>query len=335
MNKESLKRQFLMRHMPNALNGYESDAFRSYYQEIRDSAVDGYYESNKFKNLAYDFFDGRVDNPREMVSYVFGTGANKFWCFEHNLIDYPMVDFKTIFDIVVELDNIKEKLLSEDDSHPYTHTPDYNFYNLWCCTSEPFENIIINSFPMELSFHSSSRGSKWMRELCNKKDEYEGELMVDQDGMYVDTSYFDSEVDKLVYSKMLKERGDIDQTFIKQVTDIVCEKHPNTIFKTLTDTDVVCYVFVNPEDAKRVNLETFFDDINTFNVFNYEVTENSDGDDVWNGIDVEMRLLEDEWKQAYVSLYESLHEKISHDFECGIVPIPEKTMKVNLSNLLD
>lgn len=319
--------------MPNALNGDEGDAFRSYYQEIRDSAVDGYYESSKFKQLAYEFFEGRVDNPREMVAFVFGTGDNKFWCFEHNIIDYPMSDFDTIHDIVVELDDIQVRLTSEDDCF-YTHTPDYDYYNLWCCTSVPFQNIIVNSFPMELSFHSCSRGRNWIRELCNEKDDYEGELMVDQDGMFVDTSYFESEVDKLVSRKMSIERGNIDRTFIKRVTEIVCEKYPNTIFKT-THQEIVRYVFVNPEDSKRVKLESFFKDVDNFDVVDFTVSEDSNGDDILVGIEDEMGLLENEWKQAYISLYESLHKKVTHDFECGIVPLPAKKMKINLSKLLD
>ena len=49
MNKDSLKRQFLMRHMPNALNGSVEDAFRQYYDELRAAEDENGYRVPNIK----------------------------------------------------------------------------------------------------------------------------------------------------------------------------------------------------------------------------------------------------------------------------------------------
>lgn len=326
MNKESLMKQFFMRHMPNMLNGDHTEMLTNYYQELRDTAVDGRYESTKYRKLAYEFFEGKVDTPREMVAYIFGTGQNKFWCFEHNISDYAMSQFKTLLDIERKLEDIQEELMPEVIDG--TYTKDFNVYNLWCCTSEPFQNIIINSADFMVGSNNFTHYSDLNDEVCNTKDEYDGEIMVDENDMYVNTEYHDDPIDGLVKTDMYRAAIPIITKYNKLMIDYIRKEYPNTIFRSVSD-NIYSYTFARWEDADNVSLDNFFDDLNKFNIIDMGFEEITiDGKTLF-------AYYHNEIVNEYKTIYNLLYQSHKIDIENGVVKMPRRKMSISLKGLLD
>lgn len=332
INKESLKRQFFMRHMPNMLTGDYHTNLTAYYQELRDNAnPDGSYDISKYKTLAYEFFEGKVDNPREMVAYIFGTGQNKFWCFENNITDVPMTSFDTVYDVIDKLEDIQKEILEEDGED--TYEKDHEVFNLWCCTSEPFENIIINSSSFIISNSAFYRFGDLVDSLCRTQDDYDGQIMVDDDGLYVNTEYHDDPINELVKTDMMRQRHNIDRKYNAMIIDRLIEKYPNTIVKSITDTDIVSYMVVNHDDSKNIKLENFFESINTFNIINVEDSEKN-GDSLVIDGEAMLDWFIEERTNEYNELYAKLYAKHKADIDAGVAKLPKKTMGINLSGLM-
>ena len=327
MNKKSLMKQFFMRHMPDMLNGDHTEMLTQYYQSLRDSADDGCYDVTKYRHLAYDFFEGKVDNPREMVSYIFGTGKNKFWCFEHNIADYPMGQFNTLLDIEKELENIQQRLINEDSDIPYNK--DYSNYNLWCCTSEPFQNIIINSVDFMVGIDNVTLYYDVNDEACNTKNDHKDEIMVDENDMFVDTAYHDDPIDELVKPELYRESVPIVKKYNQLMVDYIRKEYPNTIFRSVGDDDVYSYTFAHWEDAEKVSLENFFDDLNQFNIIDVEVSE----------ITIDGKTMFEYYRKdltsEYKELYHTLYDKHKTDMDNGVVKMPRKKMSISLKGLFD
>lgn len=319
MNKESLARQFFMRHMPNMLTGNYWEELEKYYQVERDKADGkGAYDSVKYRSLAQDFFKGKTDNVREMVSYVFGTGKNKFWCFEHNITDVPMVNFNTVMDIVVELQNIQKELMDENEYTTEEYVPVYDAFNLWCCMSEPFENIIINSPKFIIGMELGDNGFDFLEELTETQDDSPNEITIADDGEYINTRYWDDDIHRKVYRRMIRERHSTDEYFINKIVEAISEHYPNTVF-IYTHDDIVNYTFACAEDAGTITLEDFKHDMyNKLTVID---------DDIMNttidGVSV-MEVFKDEWEKSYRELYARLYNEIENEINSGALEFPEK-----------
>ena len=264
-----------------------------------------------------------MDNPREMVSYVFGTGSNKFWCFEHNLIDYPMDQFKTVNDIVVKLDDNQSELMDSDD---FTYTPDHEIFNLWCCTSEPFENIIISSLKFMVSMQCHSIGYEWIKELCDQKDTRPDEIVIDEHGQWVNTAYFDDDINEKVYKKMLFAQNEINVRRTQQIVDSIIEQYPNTIFKNISvDDDITTYIVVDSNDSKNITLDDFFNSINRMNVIMVDCDIN---DSIMvDGVDISC-MNEKLWYDEFTAMYNDIYAKIKNDIDNGVHEIERPGMKV-------
>lgn len=316
VEKNRLATRFLMKHMPSMLNGDYWEEMEKYYQELRDNAnPDGSYRSTKYRTLAQDFFESEgVENVREMVSYVFGVGKHRFWCFEHNIIDVPMRNFETIFDIVDALENIQVELVGE------SYEKNTTSYNLWCAKSEPFENIIINSGDFIVGMERTYDIRSDIDEVCNTKDDHVGEITLDSDGRYIDTRYWDDEIDSIVCRRMKRNRDVICYDDTQRIIEYLMEKFPNTVFISESD-DIVHYTFVNSEDAKKVRLNHFTEDIQTFNVRYEDIMDHVNDSPLLDELHKEQQ---DYFKKVYRETYDIVKQELDD----GIVEFPQKTMDV-------
>lgn len=299
--------QFLMRHMPNALNG-------DFEYEVGEYVKNG--DVGIYKNLAYSFFQNN-DEPREYVANIFGTGKYKFWCFEHNLFDVPMYTMETIYDIIDTLEDIQVELDDDD-----TYTKNYKWFNLWCCTGIPFTNLIISSFNMSVSGNLDMLLYDTINTLCNVKDDHSDEITIDEHGKWIDTKEFESDVHEKTFTQLLTNH-DILGDVIKKCCSDFSEQYPHAVFKHVDD-GITYYEFINVDDTKSVHLNNFYDDIESLNIVEYDHVDDCimvDGVDI---LEPYKKILVESLEMEFHRCY---NENVARKEE-GIIDFPKKTMDV-------
>lgn len=307
--------RFLMRHMTNALN---DDMEKQVGEYIKTCTGDkfGYY-----KNLAYDFFESNgVENPRQCVATIFGTGVNKFWCFEHNLLDVPMYTMGTMYDIIDTLENVQKELIGDD------YKPNYTYFNLWCCTAEPYEDLILSDLHMTIEEKLNDVKMEILTDYCNVHDDHPDSIMIDDSGRWVDTKQFDDEINEKVYDMIL---GDYKTTrgLAHEVIVMMNEQYPHHII-TSEHEGIHYYEFLNVEDTKKVNIKDFHKSIALLSQLHYN--ESDDSTFVIDGVDLLepfVNRLKETLKEQYTTTYNEQKKLV----EQGVVDFPSNKMDIYFS----
>lgn len=304
--------RFLMRHMSNALN----DDMEYHVGEYIKTCVDDNF--GHYKDAAYKFFEENdVENPRQCVATIFGTGENKFWCFEHNLLDVPMYTMNTVYDVIDTLENVQKELIGEG------YTPNHKFFNLWCCTADPYMDLVVSDLHMTIEEKLNDVTMNILNDVCNVSDNHPDDIIIDEDGRWIDTKEFDDAINEKVYGLII---GDymINRDLTYKFMDMMNEKYPHHVVVSDHD-DIRYYEFINVDDTKTINIKDFYKSIDSMKQLRYN--EEDDSTFIIDGVD----LLEPyvvRLKEILKEKYDTLYDEQKRLIDEGVVDFPKKKTEI-------